>query len=138
MLARIPFWGWLVIITTTLYAVFNPLGISLFHMWVLTDPFALMPYNIMATLVVLVILGLVLHGTATSMSLLGFLVMLSLVGVGIWTVHSMVSFEILSLAFWSWASQPILALVLTVGWQWPKIWRRTTGAVSVNDPDTPA
>lgn len=138
MLARVPFWGWLVIITAALYASFNPLGFSLFHMWIMTDPFALMPYNIMATLVVAVILGLVLHGTARAMNLLGFLIMITLVGVGLWTIHSLVAFEILSLAFWGWAAQPLLALILTVGWQWPKIWRRTTGAVSVDDPDTPA
>lgn len=133
MLARIPFWGWFLIILATLYTIYNPLGYSLWHMWTLFDPSTLMPYNIMATLMVLVILGLVLHGTTRAMSWWGLLVMITLVAVGLWCLHSLIAFNIMSMLFWSWAAQPLLALIFTVGWQWPKIWRRATGTVSVDD-----
>lgn len=138
MLARIPFWGWLLIILVALYTVYNPLGVSLFHMWVYTDPLELMPFKILGTLAVLTVLGLVVHGTLTSMNWLGLAVLLGLTGTLIWSINSLVTFDLLSTSLWAWITQPIVAIILTVGWQWPKIWRRSTGAVSVSDPDTPA
>jgi hypothetical protein len=107
-------------------------------MWVFTDPMALMPYNIMGSLIVLVILGVVAHAVTKTMSVTGLLAMLALIGVSLWTVQSMISFDFVTIGFWSWATQPLAALILTVGWQWPKIWRKTTGVVTVEDPDTPA
>ena len=138
MLAKIPFWGWLLIIMTALYLVYNPLGYSLWHMWLTSpDPMHLLPFRILATLVVGAVLGLVVHGAANSTSVLGLMVMLSLIGAVLWSSHVLIAFDVLSFAFWCWALQPMMALVLTTGWQWPKIWRRSTGAVSVNDADTP-
>lgn len=138
MLQRIPFWGWLLIILAALYLVYNPLGFSVWHMWT-TDALAnLLPLKVLVTLLIVALMGLVIHATLTSMSLVGFAVLIALIGAALWSVHAMVSFSVLSLEFWAWAAQPMLALILTIGWQWPKIWRKTTGAMSVNDPDTPA
>jgi len=106
-------------------------------MWIYTNPGDLLPFKILGTLVVLVIIGLVVHGAATTMSILGIAALFGIVGAVIWCIHTLVAFDFLNVYFWSWASQPIIATVLTVGWQWPKIWRRSTGAVSVSDPDTP-
>lgn len=138
MLARIPFWGWLLIIMVALYLVYNPLGTSLTHMWLFTDPTAMLPFKILGSLVVLTIIGLVIHGTVTSMSAFGFIILISLIGTTLWSAHAAIGFDLMSPLFWGWAAQPIIALILTVGWQWPKIWRRSTGAVSISDPDTPA
>jgi hypothetical protein len=138
MLARIPFWGWLLIILAVLYLAYNPLGISAFHMWANGDPTELLPFKILGTLILVAVIGLVVHGTISSMSMVGFVLLVTLVAVTIWSTHALVNFDVLSFDFWAWALQPILAIMLTVGWQWPKIWRRSTGAVSVNDPDTPA
>lgn len=138
MLARIPFWGWLMIILTACYLVYNPLGFSVYHMWSTPESSIALPFRVLFTLMLVALLGLVLNGTIISTSWLGFSVMLALVGVTLWSVHALVGFNPLALELWAWITQPILALILTVGWQWPKIWRRSTGAVSVNDPDTPA
>ena len=137
MLARIPFWGWLMIIITALYLVYNPLGYSVWHMWTMYDPMEYLPFKLLATFMLTSVLGLVLHGTHTQMSWLGLLAMVVLLGVTLWSVHALIAFEIFSLMFWAWALQPILGLILTTGWQWAKIWRRSTGVSSVSDPDTP-
>ena len=138
MLARIPFWGWLLVILTALYLVYNPLGMSLVHMWSMPTYSDMLPFKILGTLLVVSLLGLVLHGTFSSTSWLGLTVMLAIVVVTLWSAHALIAFDVFALGFWSWAIQPILAVILTLGWQWPKIWRRSTGAVSVSDPDTPA
>lgn len=138
MLARIPFWGWFVIILITLYVIYNPWGFSLYHMWASGEFIHLLPFKALATLVPLALMGLVIHGTASSTSWLGLTVMIMLVITGVWSVHSLLAFDLLNAYLWGWLSQPLAAIVLTMGWQWPKIWRRSTGAVSVNDPDTPA
>jgi hypothetical protein len=138
MLARIPFWGWLLVILTALYLVYNPLGVSLVHMWSSPNYMELLPFKILGTLLVVSLLGLVLHGTFSSTSWLGLTLMLTIMAVTLWSAHALIAFDVFALGFWSWALQPILAVILTLGWQWPKIWRRSTGAVSVSDPDTPA
>lgn len=136
MLARIPFWGWLMIILIACYLVYNPLGFSAWHMWTLGDPQSLLPFKLLGSLLLAALLGLVLHGTFSSTSWLGLTVMLAIVVVTLWSAHALIAFDVFAMGFWSWAIQPILAVIFTMGWQWPKIWRRSTGAVSVNDPDT--
>lgn len=138
MLARIPFWGWFIIILTACYMVYNPLDVSIWHMWVYGDVIEGLPFKILGTLLVSALLGLVIHGTLSSTSWLGLGIMVALIGVSLWSVNALVTFDMLSVGFWSWMTQPIMAIILTLGWQWPKIWRRSTGAVSVSDPDTPA
>lgn len=138
MLARIPFWGWFIIILTACYMVYNPLDVSIWHMWVYGDVMEGLPFKILGTLLVSALLGLVIHGTLSSTSWLGLGIMVALIGVSLWSVNALVAFDMLSVGFWSWMTQPIMAIILTLGWQWPKIWRRSTGAVSVSDPDTPA
>lgn len=138
MLARIPFWGWLLIILVTLYVIYNPWGFSLYHMWMSGAFMDMLPFKVLGTLIPLALMGLVIHGTTSSTSWLGLLVMFMLVATGLWSAHALLAFDVFNAYMWSWLSQPLAALVLTIGWQWPKIWRRSTGAVSVNDPDTPA
>jgi hypothetical protein len=138
MLARVPFWGWLIIILTACYLIYNPMGFSVWHMWTGSDPTQALPFKLLGTLLLVALLGLVLHGTFTSMSWLGFTVMVSIVAVTLWSAHALIAFDVFALGLWAWMLQPIVAVILTLGWQWPKIWRRSTGAVSVNDPDTPA
>jgi hypothetical protein len=106
-------------------------------MWTQYDPIEYLPLKVLGTLIALSFIGLVIHGYISATSFLGFMIMILLVTSTIWSIYYVVDFNILSLTLWTWIGQPILAVILTVGWQWPKIWRRSTGAVSVNDPDTP-
>ena len=137
MLNRIPFWGWFVIILVALYLVYNPLGYSLVHMWIMSDPTQLLPFKVLATLAVGSVLGVIIYGTVKSTSLLGFLLLLALVTSVLWSAQAILLFDVLSVTLWSWLAQPVLASIITTGWQWPKIWRRSHGSVSVDDPDTP-
>ena len=52
MLQRVALWGWYLIITGGLYAVYNPLGYSIVHMWTQHDPLALLPWNLLLTMAV--------------------------------------------------------------------------------------
>lgn len=137
MLARIPFWGWFLAILTGFYLVYNPLGFSMFHMWTVGDPFHLMPFKALGTLLLLSFLGVIVYGTFRTMSVLGLVVTIALLAATMWSAHTLVAFDVFSVYFWSWCLQPLLAGVITIGWQWPKIWRRTHGSVTVDDPDTP-
>lgn len=135
MLARIPFWGWFLIILIACYLVYNPWGLSVWHMWTVGDAAQYLPFKVLGTLLLTALLGLVLHGTLNSTSWLGIGVMGTLVCASLWSVHALVAFDVFALFFWSWCLQPIIAVILTLGWQWPKIWRRSTGTVSVSDAD---
>ena len=137
MLKRIPFWGWLVIILVALYSVYNPLGFSLLHMWLSPDIYYMLPLKVLATVFVGTILGLVLNGVRQTMSILGFLAITTLIAVPLWVAYTYLSLNLASYGIWCWIAQPIMALILTIGWQWSKIWRGSTGIVSVEEVDTP-
>jgi len=136
MLARIPFWGWFVIILTACYLVYNPWGFSLTHMWMMDPIQDLLPFKILATLGVMSVLSLVTYGVSRTVSKWGMLLMLCIMATLMWCAWALLTFDVLNVQLWSWITQPILAVILTLGWQWPKIWRRSTGAVTVDDPDT--
>lgn len=137
MLARIPFWGWYLLITLGLYLVYNPVGFSTWHMWADGDMGSYLPFKVLGTLLLLSFLGVIVYGTITTMSVLGLVVLVGLIAAVLWSVYAVVAFDFMGLGFWSWAAQPLLGTVITVGWQWPKIWRRGHGTVTVEDPDTP-
>jgi hypothetical protein len=136
MLARVPLWGWYLIITGGLYAVYNPLGYSIWHLWTTRDPLALMPWNILLTMTVMLPLACVLWGVQRTMSTWGLAAVLTFLTVSMWAVLVVVPNLGSSLAFWAWITPPLVAVVLTMGWQWPRIWRNATGAVTVDDPHT--
>lgn len=133
MLQRITLKGWFLIILVGLYATYNPLGLSVFHWWTLTGASSLLPLKVLASLVLVSGLGLVLYGVFRSISAVGLLMIVAILAAMMWTVHSVVAFNLLNPLMWGWIIQPLLAVVLVVGWQWPRIWRRSTGAMMVED-----
>lgn len=133
MLNRVPFWGWFLIILGVLNAIYSPSGLSVYHMWTTTEINHLLPVKILLSVILVALLGLVLNGVRQSMSLLGLIVLLALIAVPLWVVHYYTELDLLNAGFWSWVSQPIAALILTIGWQWRKIWRSLTGIVGVED-----
>tara|TARA_R110000868_G_scaffold9620_1_gene47493 strand:+ start:9087 stop:9500 length:414 start_codon:yes stop_codon:yes gene_type:complete len=134
MMQRVPFWGWYLIITAGLYAVYNPLGYSIFHMWTHRDPLALMPWNILLSMTVIFPLLCVLWGVQRAMSVWGLAAMLLFLGACMWALLVVVPAVGVSLMFWSWIALPLVSVVLTVGWQWPRIWRQSTGVVTMDNP----
>lgn len=138
MLNKIGFWTWYLIIAVGLYLVYNPTGFSLVHMWMFSDMGELLPLKLLGSALLMVFMGLIIHGTWRSIGVTGLAIVSMLLMILIWSIQSLTSFNVLDVGIWSWIAQPIVAVVLTLGWQWPKIWRRSTGAVSVEDPDTGA
>ncbi|MGF1527652.1 MAG: hypothetical protein ACFCBW_12775, partial [Candidatus Competibacterales bacterium] len=59
-LRRIPFWAWLVMIVGLCYAVWNPVGFSIYHLW-LTD--AGLFVKLVPTFVVVVLISMLLIAT---------------------------------------------------------------------------
>jgi hypothetical protein len=138
MLARVPIWGWLLLITMGLYLIYNPLGYSVWHMWTTVEIGDYLPFKVLATVLLLSVMGVIVYGTFTAMNILGLIVLVTLIVTAMWSVYAIVPFNFASVAFWEVAAQPLMGLMITVGWQWPKIWRRGHGAITVSDPDTPA
>jgi hypothetical protein len=134
MRRRIPFWGWLLLILITLYAIYNPLGLCIVGLWLAGDDVAL-PVKLLATAVPLALLGLCAYGTWRGIGLLGIALLATLLGLGLWVLANYGVFDPADAGFWAGLAQPLLAVVLTVGLQWPKIWRGATGQVSVDDLD---
>jgi hypothetical protein len=48
MRRHVPFWGWLLLIVVTLYAIYNPLGFCVLGLWFLGDEVAL-PVKLLVT-----------------------------------------------------------------------------------------
>lgn len=129
LLSRMTFFAWFLVTTGSLFTWYNPSGISLFHLWT-QFPDTTIATKVAASLPVTLVLGLILYGCFRTMNVLGLVVLVGLVSILMWLLYAAVSVNILSVWFWTWFSQPILGFILTMGWQWPKIWRQMTGVVS--------
>ena len=134
MQRRFPFWGWLLLIITTLYAIYNPLGLCIVGLWLWGEAVAL-PVKLLATAVPLVLLGLYAYGTWRGIGLAGIAIVATFVGLGIWVLAHYGVFDPADAGVWAWVAQPLLAIILALGLQWPKIWRGATGQVRVDDLD---
>lgn len=138
MRRHVPFWGWLLLILATLYAVYNPTGLCLVGLWLLDGDVAL-PVKLLLSAVPLVLLGLYAYGTWRAVGPAGIAILAALLGLGLWVLAHYGVFDPADAGLWAWLAQPLLAVVLAVGSRWPRIWRRATGQVSVDDlDDTPA
>jgi hypothetical protein len=134
MRRHVPFWGWLLLIVVTLYAIYNPLGFCVLGLWLLGDEVAL-PVKLLVTAIPVALLGLYVYGTWRSIGLVGIAILAILLGLTLWVLAYFGIFDPADAGLWSWMAQPLLALILAVGFQWSRIWRGATGQVSVDDID---
>ena len=134
MRRHVPFWGWLLLILATLYAIYNPLGFCVLGLWLLGDEVAL-PVRLLATAIPMALLGLYVYGTWRSIGLVGIAILAILLGLTLWVLAYFGIFDPADAGLWSWMAQPLLTLILAVGFQWSRIWRSATGQVSVDDID---
>ena len=134
MRRHVPFWGWLLLILATLYAIYNPLGFCVLGLWFLGDEVAL-PVKLLVTAIPVALLGLYVYGTWRSIGLVGIAILAILLGLTLWVLAYFGIFDPADAGLWSWMAQPLLALILAVGFQWSRIWRGATGQVSVDDID---
>ena len=134
MRRHVPFWGWLLLIVVTLYTIYNPLGFCVLGLWLLGDEVAL-PVKLLVTAIPVALLGLYVYGTWRSIGLVGIAILAILLGLTLWVLAYFGIFDPADAGLWSWMAQPLLALILAVGFQWSRIWRGATGQVSVDDID---
>jgi Family of unknown function (DUF6524) len=134
MRRHVPFWGWLLLIVATLYAIYNPLGFCVLGLWLLGEEVAL-PVKLLVTAIPVALLGLYVYGTWRSIGLVGIAILAILLGLTLWVLAYFSILDPANAGLWSWMTQPLLALILAVGFQWSRIWRGATGQVSVDDID---
>ena len=135
MINRISIWWWFAIILALVYSFYNPVGFSLYHMWAGTESLDNVSFKTLLTVVMLTNLGLIAYGTYQAISVYGLVVIVAIVGIILWCVNEFVTLSVFSPVFFAWATQPIIAIILTIGWQWPKIWRSATGTVTTDNLD---
>ncbi len=115
----------------SLYAVWNPSGMSLWDVWDRQEwP---LPVMLLASLVVGALLLTMVAAAWRSLGFLGSLVLLALVGLLVWTAVDLGWLIEQDARFLPWLWQPITAAIITVGFRWPRFWRAITGRVGTYD-----
>ena len=135
MLRKLSFWYWFAIITVGLYLVYNPMGFSIYHMWLMDDIYNMLPIKLLLSALVLVFLGLICYGTWKTIGIIGILIISILILLTLFSLQIMFTINLFDIQLWHWIGQFILGFILTVGWQWSKIWKSSTGTVSVENLD---
>ena len=82
MRRRLPFWGWLLLILATLYAIYNPLGPCVVALWLVGDEVAL-PVKLLLTAIPLALLGLYAYGTWRGIGPVGITILAAFLGLGL-------------------------------------------------------
>lgn len=134
-LRRIPFWGWFLITLVITYGVWNPLGYSVYHMWIEASD---IPFSVKLLVTLLVSAFILLFATETYRTLgkWGLMIYCAIIIVILWVFWDIgiLNQDNISSAQY-WAQIPI-ALMMTLGSQGTKIYRSMTGRIGVDDPDT--
>ena len=130
-------WRWALALLLV-FATFNPTGYSYYH-WVAgalsaegTGLEALHYF-----LGVLLIAGWAgfLVATQRSLDTLGIVILVALVGTGIWLLVDFGIIHADSTRAITWLSLVAVATILAVGMSWSHIWRRLSGQIDVDDTD---
>lgn len=130
MIKNISFWGWYAIITVGLFAIFNPTGYSIWHLWTLYPAIDFMPWNLLLTAFILGPMSLILYGTYKATSWIGLIMILVMIAILAWCTVVVIPGILINTTILSWVVQHVLSIILTLGWQWPRIWRQATGTVT--------
>jgi hypothetical protein len=133
-IGRIPFWGWFVIITALLYAVWNPPGFSIYGMWAYGG-FTDVPPKLFLTAIVGMMIFLVAWGAWIAFKWIGFSFMAVMIIIGLLLLNYLGVFDPTNLTIWAWIIQPIIGFSLAFGLNWGKTRRAVTGVVPTDDTD---
>jgi hypothetical protein len=129
---RLPWWGWFGLVLATLYAAYNPWGVSLVHAWA-GDALPL-PVRLVLTFAVATAVALFAAATWRSIGAVGILLVVIALGLGTWAAVSF-GLDPRSGVLPQVLPQVLLATVLTIGLRWGSFQRWATGVVQVNDDD---
>ena len=129
-LSRLPFWGWLLLITALCYATFNPTGHSLLGL--MLDDRVVLPMRLLMLLVTGSLFGLIFAATYRSIGLVGIVIGLAVWGLLIWLAVAYAGVDWHRAHFWTWLLPFVVASLLTLGLRGANIWRSLTGQVTVD------
>ncbi|MEJ2382802.1 MAG: DUF6524 family protein [Xanthomonadales bacterium] len=128
-------WRWAAATALVLIS-FNPSGHSWFH-WVYEALSAegLTAVHYFTGVLLLAAWTVFLVATQRSLGTLGIVILIALVGTGLWLLVDVGVIRIESRQAVTWLVLFALGLVLAVGLSWSHVWRRLSGQLEVDDDD---
>lgn len=138
-LRNTPMWVWLLLTLALNYAIYNPFGgMSIYHLWTKTNGMIAWSDSakFLMTAAVIITLLLVMVATYMALRLSGLVVLMLLIGGVLWVLHQNGLLDVTNPSAWKYLPQPLLAVVWTVGLQWPKIKAAITGQLTTDDVES--
>lgn len=130
-------WRWAVALLLV-FATFNPTGYSYYH-WVAealsAEGTGLAALHYFLGVVLIAGWAIFIVATQRSMDTLGIVILVALIGTGIWLLVDFGIIHADSTRAITWLSLIALATILAVGMSWSHIWRRLSGQIDVDDTD---
>jgi len=126
-------WRW-VAATALVLISFNPSGYSWFH-WV-HEAFSadgLTAVHYFTGVLLLAAWTIFLVATWNSLETLGVVILVALVGTGIWLLVDLGVIRVDSTRAITWLALFAIGLILAVGLSWSHLWRRLSGQLEVDD-----
>lgn len=128
-------WRWAAA-TALVLATFNPSGHSYFHwVWNAISTEGLGAIHYFLGVVLLAAWSVFLVATWNSLETLGIVILVALVGTGIWLLVDLGVIRPESTSAITWLALFALGLILAVGLSWSHVWRRLSGQLEVDEGD---
>ena len=130
-------WRWALALVLV-FATFNPTGYSYYH-WVAgalsAEGTGLEALHYFLGVVLIAGWATFIVATQRSLDTLGIVILVALVGTGIWLLVDFGIIHADSTRAITWLALIALATILAVGMSWSHIWRRLSGQIDVDDTD---
>ena len=126
-------WRWLVAFVLVAL-IFNPSGASYYH-WLVGDNPASLPVMLLCGLVLLVMLGIYLHATWSSIGMIGIVASVAILGTLVWVLADMGWLKLASGTVVGWIVIVIVSLIMGIGMSWSHVQRKVSGQLDTDDVD---
>tara|TARA_B100002051_G_scaffold276805_1_gene328540 strand:+ start:8828 stop:9262 length:435 start_codon:yes stop_codon:yes gene_type:complete len=122
------------------FATYNTFGFSYYH-WALQTPFegfaeAMGALKIVAGILLCICYMMLMWATYRAKGPVGILITVIVFGAVVYLLWAAEIIDFHNATSTTYLGEIIIALMLTLGSTWSIIWRRLTGQVAVEDPDT--
>ena len=124
-------WRWLVAFVLVALS-FNPSGVSYYH-WVVGDEPASMPVMLLCGLLLLVMVGIYLRATWTSIGMIGIVASLAILGTLVWLFVDVGWLSLASGNVVGWIAIVILSFIMGIGMSWSHVQRKVSGQLDTDD-----